>query len=59
MTYRELLNQLQVMTEEQLNCDVCIWDSYDNDEFHQEGVEVVFATPSCQVLDTGHPIIRF
>lgn len=59
MTYRELLAQLQQLNQEQLDSDVCIWDSYENDEFYQEGVEVVFATEECQVLDINHPIIRF
>lgn len=59
MTYRELLAQLQQMNNEQLDSDVCIWDCYENDEFYQEGVEVVFATKECQVLDVNHPIIRF
>ena len=60
MTYRELAEQISRMTPEQKDCDVCVWDSdYETDEFYQEGVELVFATPSCQVLDTDHPIIRF
>ena len=59
MTYKELLQQLQKMNEEQLNSDVCVWDSYENDEFYQDGVELVFATEDCQVLDVDHPIIRF
>jgi hypothetical protein len=60
MTYKELLNQLQSLTEEQLNQDVCIWNSdYDGDEFYQSGVELVFATDAQSVLDVDHPIIRF
>ncbi len=60
MTYKELLQQLQQLTEEQLNCDVAIWNSdYEIDEFYQSGVEFVFATEQCQVLDVDHPIIRF
>jgi hypothetical protein len=59
MNYRQLLNELQKLTEEQLNQDVCIWDSYENDEFYQQGVEFMFATEECQVLDVNHPIIRF
>ena len=35
MTYKELLQQLQQLNEEQLNQDVCIWNSdYDGDEFY-------------------------
>jgi hypothetical protein len=59
MIYKELLLQLQQLTEDQLNQDVCIWDSYENDEFYQQGVEFMFATEECQVLDVNHPIIRF
>ena len=56
MTYKELLNQLSQLTEEQLNSDVCV---YDTDEYYQQGVELVFATDECQFLDVDHPIIRF
>jgi hypothetical protein len=59
MNYCQLLAELQKLTEEQLNQDVCIWDSYENDEFYQQGVEFMFATEECQVLDVDHPIIRF
>ena len=59
MTYKELLLQLQQLTEEQLNQDVAIWDSCGQDEFYQESVEFVFATGECQVLDDDHPIIRY
>jgi hypothetical protein len=58
MTYKELLNQLQQLNEEQLNQDVAIWDT-DNDEYYQTMVEFVFATEECDVLDIDHPIIRF
>jgi len=57
MTYKELLTQLQQLTEEQLNQDVAIWDTY-GDEYYQESVEFVFATET-DVLDVDHPIIRF
>jgi len=58
MTYKELLNQLSQLNEEQLNQDVCVYDSL-ADEHYQAGVELVFATDECQVLDVNHPIIRF
>ena len=57
MTYKELLTQLQQLTEEQLNQDVAIWDNY-GDEYYQASVEFVFATET-DVLDLDHPIIRF
>ena len=57
MTYKELLNHLQQLNEEQLNQDVMIQD-YDN-EYHGYKVELVFATDAQNVLDVDHPIIRF
>lgn len=58
MTYKELLLQLQQLTEEQLNSDVAVYDE-ESDEYYQLNVEFVFATEECQVLDVDHPIIRF
>ena len=58
MTYKELLQQLQQLTEEQLNQDVAIWDSYGEDEYYQASVELVFVTET-DVLDKNHPVIRF
>jgi hypothetical protein len=59
MTYRELLSQLQQLSEEQLNQDVAICSEDEPDEVFQASVELVFATEECQVLDVDHPIIRF
>jgi len=58
ITYKELLNQLQQLTEEQLNQDVAVYDT-GTDEYYQLNIEFVFATDECQVLDVDHPIIRF
>ena len=58
MTYKELLQQLQSLTEQQLNQDVAVYDT-DSDEYYQFGVEFVFATDECGVLDEDHPIIRY
>ena len=58
MTYKELLQQLQQLDEEQMNSDVCVYDE-GTDEYYQLKVELVFATEECQVLDVDHPIIRF
>ena len=58
MTYKELLNQLQQFNEEQLNGDVCVYDT-GTDEYYQLKVELVFATEECDVLNLDHPIIRF
>jgi capsular polysaccharide biosynthesis protein len=62
MTYKELLNQLQSLTEEQLNSVVSICsvdDDPDEYGYIQNGVELVFATDAQSVLDVDHPIIRF
>ena len=62
MTYKELLNQLQSLTEEQLNSVVSICsvdDDPDQYGYIQNGVELVFATDAQSVLDVDHPIIRF
>ena len=58
MTYKELLNQLSQLNEEQLNQDVAVYHDHEG-EYYQSGVEFVFATEECQVLDVDHPIIRF
>jgi hypothetical protein len=58
MTYRELLQQLQQLNEEQLDTDVAVYD-YCEDEFFQASVGLIFADEDCQVLDVNHPIIRF
>ena len=58
MTYKELLDQLQQLNEEQLNQDVAIWDE-DNDEFYQQDVDLLFVDETDDVLDAGHPVIRY
>jgi capsular polysaccharide biosynthesis protein len=62
MTYKELLSQLQSLTEEQLNSVVSICsvdDDPDEYGYIQHSVELVFATDAQSVLDVDHPIIRF
>ena len=62
MTYKELLNQLQSLTEEQLDSVVSICsvdDDPDEYGYIQHGVELVFATDAQSVLDVDHPVIRF
>jgi hypothetical protein len=58
MTYKELLQQLQQLNEDQLNSDVAVYDE-GTDEYYQLKVELVYATEECDVLDANHPIIRF
>ena len=62
MTYKELLNQLQQLNEDQLDSVVSICsvdDDPDEYGYIQHGVELVFATDAQSVLDVDHPIIRF
>ena len=54
MKYKELLLQLQQLTEEQLNEDVCLYHDYEGD-YYQSDVEFV----ECDALNLDHPIIRF
>ena len=58
MTYKELIQQLQQLTEEQLNEDVCLYHDYEGD-YYQSDVELVYSTQKCNVLNLDHPIIRF
>lgn len=56
MTYKELLAELQKLNEEQLDQDVCIWDTEGPDEYYQESVGFMFTSRG---FDVDHPIIRF
>ena len=58
MKYKELLQQLQQLDEDQLNEDVCVYDT-GTDEYYQLNVELVYSTQECDVLNLDHPIIRF
>lgn len=58
MKYKELLLQLQQLTEEQLNEDVCLYHDYEGD-YYQSDVEFVYSTQECDFLNLDHPIIRF
>jgi hypothetical protein len=58
ITYKQLLTELNKLTEEQLNSDVCVFDTA-IDEYFQLNVEFVYATDAQDVLDVDHPIIRF
>ena len=58
MTYKELLQQLQQLNEDQLNCDVCLYNKWE-DQFIQDDVDLTFADQECDALGLDHPIIRF
>ena len=58
MTYKDLLVQLLDFTQDQLNQDVCVYDT-GTDEYYQLKVELVYAGQECDALNLDHPIIRF
>ena len=58
MTYKELIQQLQQLNEQQLNSDVVVYDDCEGN-YYQFDVELVFATEKCNVLNLDQPIIRF
>jgi hypothetical protein len=58
MKYKELLLQLQQLTEEQLNENVCLYHDYEGD-YYQSDVELVYSTQECDALNLDQPIIRF
>ena len=58
MTYKELLNQLQQLNEEQLNQDVTLWNDL-LDEYYQLDIDLLFVDNTQDVLDVDHPVIRF
>jgi len=58
ITYRELFEKMQQFTEEQLDSNVTIYDSFTEEHFGEK-VELVFTTEECDTLDSNHPVIRF
>lgn len=58
MTYKELLQQLQQLDEQQLNQDVCLYNKWE-DQFIQCDVDFTLADEECDVLDLDYPIIRY
>jgi len=58
MTYKELLAQLQQLSEEQLNQGLCLYNKWEDQHITYD-VDLVFATEENDVLDLNHPIIRF
>ena len=55
MTYRELIETLEKLTEEQLNCTVTVEDLY-HEEYYGADFDIVIES---DVLDEDHPIITF
>ncbi len=60
MTYRELLIELLRFSEEQLNSNVCVYDT-GWDEHYQLNVQLVFGFRAAEtdILDIDYPVIRF
>jgi hypothetical protein len=52
ITYRDLLNKLKKLNEEQLNSDITISN---NDEYYK--ATLVFTDKQIDILDEGHPVI--
>lgn len=57
MTYRELLAQLQQLTDEQLDSTVTVYDTV-NDEYYGH-TALVNTTEWEDTLDPNHPVISF
>lgn len=60
ITYRELLQQLQLLTDRQLDSKVTVYDEAIDEHFVHK-VRLVLATEECGTLtlDPDHPVIRF
>lgn len=58
ITYRELLQQLQQLTYEELNSKVTVYDE-GIDEYFDAKVKLVFTTEIDGPRNLGHPVIRF
>ena len=56
MTYRELIETLEKLTEEQLDCTVTVDDLYD-EECYAGDLDI--AAGGHDILDEDHPIITF
>jgi hypothetical protein len=54
MTYKELLNELQKLTEEQLSCTITVEDAHE-EECHPAELRV--CGENHDSLDDGHPVI--
>ena len=56
MTYRELIEQLEKLTEEQLECTVTVEDLYDQECY---AADLAITGNGHDSLDEDHPIITF
>jgi hypothetical protein len=58
MKYKELLQHLQQLNEDQLNMDVCICD-YENEEYYLSNIEFWYAPYDSVIFGLDQPIISF
>lgn len=56
MTYQSLLDQLLVLSPDQLKMDVTIYDC-DNEEYYKVNSDLAFSCVDTDVLDPDQPII--
>lgn len=56
MTYESLLDQLLVLSPDQLKMDVTIYDC-DNEEYYKINSDLAYSCVDTDVLDTDQPII--
>lgn len=54
MTFRELMVELSKLTDEQLDMDVVVYVTYD-DEYHPVTKLSISNSDNCDVLDNNHP----
>ena len=57
MKYKELLQHLQQLNEDQLNMDVFICD-YENEEYHLSDIEFGYAPCDSVIFGLDQPIIK-
>jgi len=58
MTYKELLNYLNTLTEEELGLDVSVMD-YEHEIYKCDAIVDIIDVNMEDVLDSPHPIILF
>ena len=56
MTYRELIQELNSLSEDRLDDSVCV-HMPDDDEYYQISTLVYAVEGECSLLNQGHPIL--
>ena len=60
MKYKELLQHLQQLNEDQLNMDVVLKDKFgDVNEYYQLYIEFEYAPYDCEIFGLDQPIISY